>query len=102
MISSYCLHFLIQVAEDNRTWACSVVDDPTNPRVKPRMVPAKASQGEEQHPQVSWLPCLSDDSDTETNSSVSLPSRHVTTTRQRDTMTMAKRTVPRSALFKYV
>ena len=67
-----------------------MVDDPQNPRVTlRRRVPEKnASPGEApKQPQVSWFPCLTDDSDTETDS-VSPPPKQVTT---RESVAAAKK-----------
>ena len=74
------MSILTQDAQDS--WTCTMVDDGQNPRVTLRKtVPLKdASAGEaREQPQVSWFPCLTDDSDTETDSPLSPPSTQVTT-----------------------
>ena len=60
-----------QDAQDN--WTCTMVDDGQNPRVTLRKTEAH------KQPQVSWFPCLTDDSGTETDSPLSPPSTQVTT-----------------------
>ena len=101
LCSSYnCLHFLTQDLDlDMWSWTC--VDDPSTSRVMLKGVPLKASRGEgPKETQESWFPCLTDDSDTETDSPVSPPPRQVTP-RRRVTVAKKKRGAG-SAQFKYV